>query len=74
MENEGSNIKEIEEVEQQNNVLKTELKKNQEALSLLMGAMKSNVKLDKFRVQAEKILTGNMQASMASKKDEGKKE
>ena len=74
MENEGSNIKEIEEVEQQNNVLKTELKKNQEALSLLMGAMKSNVKLDKFRVQAEKILTGNMQASMASKKEEGKKE
>jgi hypothetical protein len=45
-----------------------ELKKNQEAISLLMGAVRSNGKLEKFRVQAEKILTGNMQASMASRK------
>lgn len=52
-----------------------ELKKNQEAVSLLMGALRSNVKLDKFRVQAEKILSNNqMQASMASRKEEEKKD
>ena len=33
-----------------------------------MGAVRTNGKLEKFRVQAEKILTGNMQSSMASKK------
>ena len=49
-----------------------ELKKNQEAVSLLMGAMRSNVKLDRFRAQAEKILStnNNMQTSMASRKEE----
>jgi hypothetical protein len=36
--------------------LKSELKKSQEAISLLIGAVRSNPKLDKFRVQAEKIL------------------
>ena len=51
-----------------------ELKKNQEAISLLMGAVKSNGKLEKFRAQAEKILTGNMQSSIASRKEEEKKE
>lgn len=32
------------------------MKKNQEAISLLIGAVRSNAKFDKFRVQAEKIL------------------
>ena len=61
-------LKEITEVEQENNSLKVQLKKNQEAISLLMGAVRSNGKLQKFRAQAERILTGNMQGSMASKK------
>lgn len=40
-----------------------------------MGALRSNTKLDKYRIQAERILAGNnMQASMASKKEEEKKE
>ena len=41
-----------------------------------MGAMRSNVKLDKFRVQAEKILRGNnnLQGSVISKKEEKKDE
>lgn len=48
-----------------------ELKKNQEAISLLMGAVSSNGKLDKFRAQAEKILNGsNMHGSKASRKEE----
>jgi hypothetical protein len=62
-------------VEYENNSLKVELKKNQEAISLLLGALRSNTKLDKYRIQAERILAGNnMQASMASKKEEEKKE
>lgn len=43
-------------METENQKLKSELKKNQEAISLLIGAVRSNPKLDKFRVQAEKIL------------------
>ena len=39
------NIKEIIEVEEENNSLKVELRKNQEAISLLMGAVRSNGKL-----------------------------
>ena len=43
-------------MENENKLLKSELKKSQEAISLLIGAVRSNPKLDKFRVQAEKIL------------------
>jgi hypothetical protein len=51
-----------------------ELKKSQEAVSLLMGAVRSNGKLDKYRQQAEKILSGNLQGSVVSRKEEEKKE
>lgn len=43
-------------MQNENRILKSELKKSQEAISLLIGAVRSNPKLDKFRVRAEKIL------------------
>ena len=46
------------ELEQENKQLKSDLKKSQEAISLLIGAVRSNHRLDKFRVEAEKILHG----------------
>jgi hypothetical protein len=46
------------------------LKKNQEAISLLIGAVRSNAKFDKFRVQAERILHG---ASKDHAESRGKK-
>jgi hypothetical protein len=50
------------------------LKKSQEALSLLIGAVRSNVKLDKYRVQAEKILGAGMQESVVSRREAETKE
>jgi len=35
----------------------------------LIGAVRSNGKLDKYRMQAEKILTGNLQGSIVSRKN-----
>lgn len=46
------------------------MKKNQEAISLLIGAVRSNAKFDKFRVQAERILHG---ASKDHAESRGKK-
>lgn len=65
---------EIEEVEEENKSLKVELKKNQEALSLLLGAVRSNGKMDKYRVQAERILHGMEESRGRAGEQRGKEE
>jgi hypothetical protein len=57
-------------MEQENKSLKMELKKQEEALSLLIGAVRSNGKLDKYRVQAERILHSGANESNVRKEEE----
>lgn len=46
-----------------------ELKKKEEALSLLIGAVRTNGKMDKYRVQAERILHGGVNESNVRKEE-----
>lgn len=62
--NTESGLRELE-VEAENRRLKEELKRSQEAINLMLGVLKSNPKLEKFRMQAEKILHGET-AALAS--------
>jgi 5-hydroxyisourate hydrolase-like protein (transthyretin family) len=65
---------EVMEMEQENKSLRMELRRKEEALSLLIGAVRTNGngKLEKYRMQAERILHG--QESMRLKEEEREEE